>query len=425
VAKKRKGRHGSDTAATRKAHQEHRPPTIVADSTQAADLRPNQVEAAMSAVPSIAAPMMAVATITVGKRHRADVGDVQSLAKSIDEVGLLHPIVVNKSGKLIAGERRLRAFELLGRSEIPVRVVDLAEIVRGELAENAQRKDFLPSEIDAIRRALEPAVREEATSRKLSGRSASNGGDTRDKIGAFAGVSGRQVEKIAKVVEAAEAEPERFGKLVADMDRSGRVNGVYRRLQNIKAADVIRAEPRPLPSNGPYRAGLIDIPWAYEPEGEDASERGVLPYPTMTVAQACAMDVPSILADACAVGLWVTNFILVRGLHLPILKAWSLQPESLVTWPKVRAGRGQRIKGQTEHLVIATRGKPTVTLTDQTTLLKGPFHLVQKKHSAKPIEAYDFFESLFPAPRYFDLFSRYQHNKRWDCHGNEAPEFLP
>ena len=50
-----------------------------------------------------------------------------------------------------------------------------------------------------------------------------------------------------------------------------------------------------------------------------------------------------------------------------------------------------------------------------------PFHLVQKNaHSAKPIEAYTYFESLYPAPRYFDLFSRYQHNDKWDCHGNEA-----
>jgi N6-adenosine-specific RNA methylase IME4 len=80
------------------------------------------------------------------------------------------------------------------------------------------------------------------------------------------------------------------------------------------------------------------------------------------------------------------------------------------------------LKGQTEHLVIATRGKPVVTLTDQTTLLRGPFHRVRKAaHSAKPIESHSFFESLVPAPRYADLFSRYRHNDKWDSHGNEAP----
>jgi N6-adenosine-specific RNA methylase IME4 len=39
----------------------------------------------------------------------------------------------------------------------------------------------------------------------------------------------------------------------------------------------------------------------------------------------------------------------------------------------------------------------------------------------KPPEFYDFVESLCPAPRYADLFSRYQHNDKWDCHGDEAP----
>jgi hypothetical protein len=41
-------------------------------------------------------------------------------------------------------------------------------------------------------------------------------GQTRDKIGSFAGVSGRTVEKIAQVVKAAEEKPEKFGHLVEE-----------------------------------------------------------------------------------------------------------------------------------------------------------------------------------------------------------------
>ena len=118
----------------------------------------------------------------------------------------------------------------------------------------------------------------------------------------------------------------------------------------------------------------------------------------------------------------MTNFILLQGLHKPVLTAWGFEPKALLTWPKDRAGRGHWLKGQTEHLVIATRGNPTWTLTKQTTLLQGPFHLVRKgKHSSKPVEAYTFFELICPAPRYCDLFSRYQHNDKWDPHGDEAP----
>ena len=131
---------------------------------------------------------------------------------------------------MVAGERRLRACaDVLGWSEIPVRIVDLEEIVRGEFAENSDRKDFLPSEIEAIRRAMAPKEIAAATIRKVSGRPTAGGGETRDKIGSFAGVSGRTVEKIAAVVKAAEEKPEKFGHLVKEMDRTGKVSHARRR----------------------------------------------------------------------------------------------------------------------------------------------------------------------------------------------------
>jgi len=52
--------------------------------------------------------------IRVGHRVRKDLGDLKGLAQSIEAVGLLHPIVVATGGKLIAGERRLKACRMLG-----------------------------------------------------------------------------------------------------------------------------------------------------------------------------------------------------------------------------------------------------------------------------------------------------------------------
>jgi N6-adenosine-specific RNA methylase IME4 len=68
-----------------------------------------------------------------------------------------------------------------------------------------------------------------------------------------------------------------------------------------------------------------------------------------------------------------------------------------------------------EHAILAVRGKPTVMLTNRTMLLRAPW----RGHSVKPVEFHDLVESLCP-PRYADLFSRYQHNDKWDCHGDEA-----
>jgi hypothetical protein len=98
----------------------------------------------------------AISDIKIGNRARKDMGDIAGLAASIDTLGLLHPVVISKTDELIAGERRIRAFELLGWTKIPVTVVDLAEIVRGEHAENEQRKDFTLSEAVAIKRRSSP-----------------------------------------------------------------------------------------------------------------------------------------------------------------------------------------------------------------------------------------------------------------------------
>jgi hypothetical protein len=53
-------------------------------------------------------------------------------------------------------------------------------------------------------------------------------------------VSGRTVEKIRAVCEAAKADPVKFGKLLDDMDRSGKVDGAFIRLIKIREAEKVR-----------------------------------------------------------------------------------------------------------------------------------------------------------------------------------------
>jgi hypothetical protein len=109
---------------------------------------------------------MNIDQIQVGFRYRKDLGDLRALAESIAEVGLLHPVVVTPEGRLIAGQRRLEACRSLGWAEIPVTIVDLLEAARGEAHENLVRKDLLPSEIVALKRAIEPLERRDARERQ-------------------------------------------------------------------------------------------------------------------------------------------------------------------------------------------------------------------------------------------------------------------
>jgi ParB-like nuclease domain len=201
----------------------------------------------------------AISDIKIGNRARKDMGDIAGLAASIADVGLLHPVVISKTGELIAGERRIRAFELLGKTKIPVTVADLAEIVRGEHAENEQRKDFTLTEAVAIKRAVEPLMAAEAKVRMVGGKGADGSGGrgkkakpganlaqgkgkTRDNVAKHTGKKASSLAKAEKVIDAAEAEPEKFAPLVEEMDRTGKVDGAYKQLKTLKASPVDTAK---------------------------------------------------------------------------------------------------------------------------------------------------------------------------------------
>jgi N6-adenosine-specific RNA methylase IME4 len=379
--------------------------------------------------------MRRIADIKVGNRHRRDFGDIPSLARDIEEIGLLHPIVLRPDGTLVAGARRLAAVVSLGRDEIPVTVIDLEKVALGEYSENVFRKDFTPSELADIADAIEPIERAEAQKRQRAGKGQDGSGGRGKKksnLGeTFPKVSGKALDKVAKIVgrsrktivkaravrDAAIAEPTKFEKLQEIMDRTGRVNGVYMRLRKMQQAEAIRREPPPLPNRGPYRVIVIDAPWQYWKRDADPSKRGCRPYPCMSLEEICALDIASIAHRDCVLWLWTTNAHLLSGDALAALKTWGFTPRSMLTWVKERMGVGDWLRGQTEHCVLATCGKPTVELTNQTTALHAPVGA----HSEKPAAFYATVERLCPAPRYADLFSRYRHNEKWDCHGAEAP----
>lgn len=89
--------------------------------------------------------------------------DLQELADSIKQVGLLHPPLVratknNTHYELISGERRLRACKLAGFTSIPVVIVpyNYEHSAQAALIENIQRSDLNPLEIAiALKKLIE------------------------------------------------------------------------------------------------------------------------------------------------------------------------------------------------------------------------------------------------------------------------------
>ena len=84
-------------------------------------------------------------------RRQFDEAELQDLASSISQHGIVQPVVVRPVGdryEIIAGERRWRAAQLAGLHEVPVIVRDVDDRTALEIAivENVQRADLNPLE---------------------------------------------------------------------------------------------------------------------------------------------------------------------------------------------------------------------------------------------------------------------------------------
>ena len=78
---------------------------------------------------------------------------LQELSDSIRQHGIIQPLTVRKLGyeryQLISGERRFRASQMAGLTEVPayIRIADDQEMLEMALVENIQREDLDPIEV--------------------------------------------------------------------------------------------------------------------------------------------------------------------------------------------------------------------------------------------------------------------------------------
>ena len=153
-------------------------------------------------------------SIIISSRIRKSLGNLQSLADNIREIGLLSPIVVNEEYQLLAGERRLEACKLLGWTEVDVSIistVDAEAEIAVEISENNMRKDFTREELINAGISLERIEKikaEEYRNSKLNNSSVvmenfpqRENGAVRDIVAAKLGMSGKQYEREKFIVQ--------------------------------------------------------------------------------------------------------------------------------------------------------------------------------------------------------------------------------
>ena len=334
---------------------------------------------------------------------------------------------------MICGEGRIKACLSLGWKEVPVRVLDLEDVVRGEFAENVFREQFLPSELAAIGEAVEELEREKANERRGTRTDLVENfhdvdqtvfGKSRDRVGEQLGTSGKTYAKIKFVVNAAKADPERFGKFVGEMDKTGKVDKVYVQVKGQLENDDKRKNPIVCPP-GLFATIVCDPPWPIEKyRTEVNSDEPDFDYPRWPKAEletrlrALGQFIDEKAADQCILFLWT-----ILGLQRIVEDAvdqwgkWSRLPSGV--WCKISGFQPIGLpKFNYEYVIIARRGGAEFLETKDFPLC---FHGASREHSRKPMEFYDRVRRVSPGPR-LNMFSR-EDIEGFARHGNEVQKF--
>lgn len=365
--------------------------------------------------------------ILVGSRIRKDLGDITSLQDSIFFSGLLHPIVIDRKNKLIAGRRRLQAFKNLSKTypkylRIPVRVLDVPDKIRAELEENSIRKNFTIAEIADITSKVSK-TRIGHRMKKKDGKMPHNAGKTRDIVSSITNQSPRQIDKINDISRAAKKD-KKFADIVRRVDAGTlSVNSAHK---------LITQKTRNLPSV-PLPKGEFDVIYA-DPalRFENRNIRGSADhhYKTMSLENIMKLKIPS--AKNAVLFIWIPSSMMFDEMDAPriekpydvitkkstltwILEAWKFKAKTFFVWDKEMIGTGSYHRNQHENLVIAFKGK----MPTPAKLFSSIIRSKRTKHSEKPHVVYSMIEAMYPKRKYLELFAR-NSRKGWVSWGNQV-----
>lgn len=205
---------------------------------------------------------LAISRIDVKDRTRKDLGDVDALARSIESLGLLQPVVVTSDNKLVAGRRRIEACKALGWTHVPIVVADsvdsLLKLCQAESDENTCRKGFTPEEAVLMGQRIEGAIaamnkKAQKEGQKQGGKKAGRGRpkkdekvsaklaesnrtdrETRTETAKAVGMKHTQYEKAKAVVSSGNQQA------IDQMNKTGKVDPAYRAVKRDEKKQQLR-----------------------------------------------------------------------------------------------------------------------------------------------------------------------------------------
>lgn len=196
-------------------------------------------------------PKIAIKDVVVTERFRSDAEqDIEILAASIGETGLIHPIAIDGRKRLLAGERRLLAHKMLGRTEVPYTVFEqynsltdkeLTELRRRmiERDENLVRRPFswkdecrLAQRIDELRRKEDPKW----SNRKQAEATGVDKDTVRKRVKLGEALDGIVRDKIGRQVMIAEAMA-----LIPELEKCESEDEAWKRLKRLEEDHALKS----------------------------------------------------------------------------------------------------------------------------------------------------------------------------------------
>lgn len=180
-----------------------------------------------------------------------------------------------------------------------------------------------------------------------------------------------------------------------------------------------------------YNVVVIDPPWpwaTWSAAGQEKSSEAQ--YVTMSMDDIARLRVGDLLAPGGVLVMWGTWPLIDR--QAAIMRGWGVPPVTGGVWAKrtasgkLRWGTGYVLRsvcepflvGRLEGAAIAKGRVPNLVETLADAALDG----LAREHSRKPEEFFQLIETLVPAGRRADIFSR-QRRPGWDAFGFELDKF--
>lgn len=354
---------------------------------------------------------------------------VVTLVESIGEVGQLAPILVDEDLKLISGRHRFVAHQVLKLDKIDVKVSDLDELglQLARIDENLVRQTYTAleraealAERKRIYEAMHPTAKRGGDRSKLRPAESARGfaKDTSAKTGAGESTIHEYVAVAEKLDPEAKAKiaSTPAGDSIKDLTRLARLDPEVQRqvaalvsmdpentsvksaVKGLRQQAALKNVLTYTPPVGTYAVIVTDVSWEYDDKLDGSDEaRGGVDYATQKLDEILAMKMPA--APDCALWFFVTNAFLIDGTAARVLETWGFKPKALLTWRKVdkagndRLGSGHYLQNNTEHVILAVRGKPVIMGAGVPSCFDAPR---TSRHSEKPDEAFRIFEKVTP-----------------------------